>query len=126
MPYKVPAMLRANETLAAWASFEPLQLLELIGDAERVVDGVDRLGLLGVLDDDEAAATRAFLEAIPLGLDAMMLTGVRDALQRGLRVGVSWQPSYEFELRAWEVSAGSNGMLNLALGSPYPEELVEG
>lgn len=125
MPYKVPAMLRANELLAAWAGFEPAQLLEVIGDAQTVRDGVKRLGLLEVLEPDEADATRTFLAAIPAGLDAAIVAGVRSALERGLRVAITWQAAYEFELRVWEVSAGSNGMLNLALGSPYPEELAE-
>jgi len=53
---------------------------------------------------------------------------MKSALSRGLPVGVSWQPGYDFELRVWDVSgpAGEGepwvGMVNVHLISPHPDE----
>ena len=34
----------------------------------------------------------------------------------------TWQPGYDFELRAWEVSDGSVGLANFHLVTPHPDE----
>ena len=105
MPYMQSAILRANEVFARLDGFEP-----------------ESLGLLDVLEPDQADALRAFLDALPPGLDAAILAGLRSALERGVRTQFTWRPAYEFELRAWEVSEGSAGVLNMVISSPHPEE----
>lgn len=122
MPYMQSAILRANEVFARLDGFEPESLLEAIGEARGIRDGAESLGLLDVLEPDQADALRAFLDALPPGLDAAILAGLRSALERGVRTQFTWRPAYEFELRAWEVSEGSAGVLNMVISSPHPEE----
>lgn len=122
MPYIVASVLRANEFLSRLDGFEPDALLAAVGDADSVLAGVERLGLLEVLEPGDADSLRALLEALPPSLDAALLAAVLDALGRGVRVQLTWQPAVEFELRVWERSEASAGLVNLFLLSPEPAE----
>lgn len=75
-----------------------------------------------MLEPDQAEELRRFFTQLPRSLDAAVLAGLRSALERGLRTQVTWQPGYDFELRAWEVSEGDAGVLNLHVLSPHPDE----
>jgi hypothetical protein len=122
VPYMVPMILRANELFSSIDGFEPDDLLALIAGQETVLDAADAAGLFAVLPDDQAAGLRDYLSYLPAGLDAALLAGLRSALERGLRTQMTWAPGYEFEVRAWEVSDGSDGLLNLHVVGPHPVE----
>ena len=124
MPYAVKSMLRANEVLANLDSFEPEALLAAISDVETVLDGAEALGLFDVLDPDNATLLREFFALVPPALDAAVLAGIRSALSRGVRTQITWQPGYDFELRAWEASDGSSGLFNVHILSPHPPEMA--
>ncbi len=124
MPYVVASMLRANEVFAQLDGFEPTALLEAISEAGTVLDGADALGLFDVLDAENAAALRTFFARVPPALDAAVLAGMRSALSRGVRTQITWQPGYDFELRAWEASEGSSGLFNIHIISPHPPEIA--
>jgi hypothetical protein len=78
--------------------------------------------VFSVLDDLYADALREFLATVPRSLDAAIVAGMRSALERGVRAQLTWQPGYDFELRAWEVTSGSEGLVNLHLTTPHPVE----
>ncbi len=82
------------------------------------------LGLIEVLPDHQQGPMREFFAGIPDAVDAGMMAAVRSALARGLRVGISWQPGYDYELRVWDVSDGAEGMVNVHLISPHPVETL--
>ena len=124
MPYVVKSILRANEVFANLDAFEPEALLDAISEAETVLDGAEALGLFDVLDEDNAMSLRDFFASVPPALDAAVLAGMRSALSRGVRTQITWQPGYDFELRAWEASEGSHGLLNIHILSPHPLEIV--
>ena len=124
MPYIVASILRANEVFARVDGFEPDALLAAIDGAPTLLDGAERLELFSVLDADNAEVLREFFTAVPPALDAAILAGLRSALSRGVRVQFSWQPGYEFELRAWERSEGSFGVANFHILSPEPPEVA--
>jgi hypothetical protein len=124
MPYVVASMLRANEVFANLDAFNPEALLDAISGAETVLEGADALGLFDVLDPDNAAALREFFAQVPPAIDAAVLAGLRSALSRGLRTQITWQPGYDFELRAWEASEGSSGLFNVHILSPHPPEIA--
>ena len=122
MPFMVASVLRTNEVFGALEGFSPGDLLDAIGDARTVLDVGEALGLFDVLPVEQAAALKEFLTTIPGSLDAAMIGGMRNALERGVRAQLTWQPGYDFELRAWEVSEGSDGLVNLQLLTPHPPE----
>ncbi len=124
MPYAVRSMLRVNEVLATLEGFEPEALLAAIAGADTVLDGADALGLFDVLDAENADSLRRFFGSVPASLDAAVLAGIRSALGRGVRIQVTWQPGYDFELRLWEASEGSSGLFNIHVLSPHPPEIV--
>lgn len=122
MPYIVASILRANEVFARLEGFEPDVSLAAIEGAPTPLDGDERLELFSVLDDANARVLRDFFTEVPSKLDAAILAGLRDALTRGVRVQFSWQPGYDFELRAWERTDGSAGVVNFHILSPEPPE----
>lgn len=123
MPYLVGSILRANELLAPSEGFEPDAFRAPLDDAVNLLDGAERLALFDVLPDDEHRdALREFLGTIPPALDAAILGAVRDALTRGVRTQLSWQPGYDFEVRLWEQTAEADGVLNVHVVSPVPDE----
>ncbi len=78
--------------------------------------------MFDVLEPEQADALKRFLGEVPESLDAAIVGAVRNALGRGLRSQLTWQPGYEFELRLWEVSEGSAGLLNVHVLTPHPDE----
>ncbi len=122
MPFLVGSILLANETFAPLHDFDPGAILDATAEAETVLGAAEALGLLDVLSEPNAVHMAEFLAAIPASLDAAALAALRSALARGVRVQVTWQPAYEFELRLWEASEGSAGLVNVHILSPHPQE----
>jgi hypothetical protein len=122
----IASVLRANEVFAGLEGFDPVDLIEAMGDAETLLAVGEALGLFDVLPIEQADALRAFLGDVPASLDAAAVAGLRSALGRGLRTQLTWQPGYAFELRAWEVTEESGeewaGLVNLHLVTPEPVE----
>jgi hypothetical protein len=122
MPYLTDTILMAQEAFGKLENFQPNALLDALGDASTIVEGAETLGLIDVLPVEQQDPMRSFLASIPPAVDAGMMAAIRSALRRGLRVQISWQPAYDFELRVWDVSEGTHGMVNVHLGSPHPVE----
>lgn len=128
MVFMAETILLANETFGRLNDFNPNSLLDQLKDTHSLLESAEKLGLIAVLDPEQQQPMRVFLGSIPPAVDAAALAAVRSALGRGLRVGVSWQPGYDFELRVWDVSkeqqpnAPWRGMVNVHLSSPHPEE----
>jgi hypothetical protein len=102
--------------------FNPGQMLEDTADATTLLEAVHSLGLFDAIDPQYGDAFEALLADMPPALDAAILAGVRNALGRGLRTQIVWQPAVAYELRTWEASAGSEGALTIHLLSPDPME----
>ena len=66
-----------------------------------------------------------FLAKLPPAVDKTIVGVTRDALQRGLRVALSWQPGAIPQVLVFETSKKENGGLkgavHLVLYSPDPE-----
>lgn len=122
MPFLVASVMRANEVFSALDGWEPDGLIEAMGEAETVIEIGEALGIFDVLEPEQAEALKRFLGEVPAALDAAIVGAVRNALSRGLRSQLTWQPGYEFELRLWEVSEGSAGLLNVHVLTPHPDE----
>ena len=123
MPFLVASVLSANQAFAGLEAWDPEQLLATIGDASSVLEVGEKLGVFAALEtDDDVTALRDFLGTLPGTLDAAIVAGMRDALGRGVRAQLTWQPGYDFELRMWEVSAGGTGLANVLLTTPHPPE----
>jgi len=120
--YMTKTILLAQELFGRIGSFQPDVLVANLTSATSVRDGAETLGLIAVLDTQYQDPMRNFLDSIPPALDAAMLAAIRNALARKLPVAISWQPGYDFELRLWDVSTGSYGMVNIHLVSPHPVE----
>lgn len=122
MPYMQLAVLRANEVFAGVEGHEPQRLRADLGDARTVRATGEALGLFDVLEERVGAGLREYLDRLPAGLDAAMVAALHSALERGLRTQLVWQPGYDFELRMWEVSEGTDGVLTMMIVSPHPPE----
>jgi hypothetical protein len=122
MPFLVASVVRANEVFSALDTWEPEGLIAAIDGSETVIQMGDSLGIFDVLETEQAEALKRFLGEVPEALDAAIVSAVRNALSRGLRSQLTWQPGYEFELRLWEVSEGSAGLLNVHVITPHPDE----
>jgi hypothetical protein len=124
--YMAETLALANEVFAPTSSFAPSELLASFQDAATVGEAADLLHLLDVLDSEQQEPMATFLATIPPAIDAAIMAAARNALSRGLRVTFTWQPGYDFELRAWDVSKFANnewrGMVNLHVTSPHPPE----
>jgi hypothetical protein len=122
MPFLVAAVLRANERFSSLDGFNPDVLLEQMGDADTLGGAAENLGLFNDLSPVYADDLRQFLAQVPPALNAAAIAGMRSALSRGLRCQITWEPGYDFELRAWEVSDGAVGLVNIFLATPNPVE----
>lgn len=123
MPFLVASVLSANQVFAGLEAWDPAELMDTIGEASTVLEVGEKLGVFAALEtDDDVAALRDFLGTLPGTLDAAIVAGMRDALGRGVRAQLTWQPGYDFELRMWEVSAGGTGLANVLLTTPHPPE----
>jgi hypothetical protein len=125
MVYMSMILAKVNEVFAATSSFGARELLDVLGDTETVAQAADQLGFHDVVAREWQQPLRDFLETIPPSIDAAGMAAARSALERGLRVTVTWSPDYAFGLRVWEVSKPDGaewvGMVNVQISSPDPE-----
>jgi hypothetical protein len=126
--YMTKTIQLAQEVFGGLNSFAPDSLLASLGDVETIGEAADALHLIDVLPAEQRGPMSDFLASIPPSIDAAMLAAMRSALARGLPIGISWQPGYDFELRVWDVSGPEGdgqpwaGMVNVHLVSPHPIE----
>ena len=122
MVYMAETILLVHDVFAKLTGFDPELLLETLGDVATIADSAELLGLMDVLPEEQRDPMRNFLASIPPAVDAAIVAAVRSALARGLRAAISWQPGYAFEVRIWDVSFESHGLVNIHLVSPHPVE----
>ncbi len=121
----IKAISLANVVFGQLDDFEPGGILDPIEGATTVLEGAQAVNLFDVLHPKQSAGLQDLFGTLPASLDAAILAAIRSALERGLRTQVTWQPGYAFELRAWEVSEGAEGLLNLHIISETPPEPAE-
>lgn len=125
MIYMSMVLAKVNEVFAATASFAPGDLASALEGVDTVAEAADLLGFQSVVDPAWQEPLMAFLTTIPPSIDAAGMAAAKSALDRGLRVTVTWMPDYAFGLRVWEVARleGSEwvGMVNVQINSRDPE-----
>ena len=122
MPFLIGSVLLANETFSPLNDFDPDGILETIAESATVREAAEDLGLLSVLSEQQAERMVEFLDAIPPALDAAVLAAARSAFARGVRVQLTWEPAYDFQVHLWEAAEGSAGLVNINVLSPHPVE----
>jgi len=113
-------ILRLNKVLCDLDTFDPEGLGDAFAEGLTIRAAAELLGAVDVLPSDRQEDMRAFLDSIPPACAAAALAAVRSALDRSLRVQVTWQPASAFEMRIWEVSDDGRGMVNVFVRSPDP------
>jgi hypothetical protein len=129
VPYHHPVMFSVNRKLTKrGGKYDPGQLRSDIGDSTSLVDALPRLLAKeldnGSLVDAEIGALLQFAAEMPASIDVAIVAAVKQALEDGYWVHVTWQPGVDWELRTWALApdAGAErGVLNLFLISPNPE-----
>lgn len=118
-------LAKANEVFAPTAGFEPGALMDVLGGADTVADAAEALGYDDVLPAGRQQVLRDFLASVPPAVSAAGMAAARSALQRGLRVTVTWKPAYAFSVEVWEAAEldGDSwvGMVNVQISSRDPE-----
>ena len=126
--YMTKTIQLAQQVFGGLSSFEPDNLLASLDGVETMRAAADALHLIDVLPEEQREPMAEFLASIPPSIDAAVVAAIRSSLARGLPVGISWQPGYDFELRVWDVSGPRGegepwvGMVNVHLVSPHPDE----
>jgi hypothetical protein len=126
MVYMSMVLAKVNEVFAPTANFAPTDLAGLLGEVETVAQAADHLGLHDVVAAEWQQPLLDFLATVPPAIDAAGMAAVRSALDRGLRVMVTWMPDYAFGVHVWEVSKLDDqdewvGMVNIQIHSRDPE-----
>jgi hypothetical protein len=124
MPGMVETVLRLNKWLCDLDEFDPDTVLGLIADPNiTILDAAESLGAIEAIAPEKQDLMREFLQSIPPACAAAGFAAVRSALERGLRVQLTWQPAAAFEVRVWDVSDDQlhRGMVNVFILSPDPE-----
>lgn len=125
MVYISMVLAKANEVFAPTMDFNPNDLLALLEGAETIGEAAERLGYGDIVDPEWHQVLRDFLASIPPSIDAAGMAAARSALERGLRITLTWGPAYAFGLKVWEVSKddpdGWVGMVNIEMASRDPE-----
>lgn len=128
MVYLVQAVAKVNEQTSPSSdeNFHPEDLLATLEGVETVEDAIDPLGLAGVIPDEDAQAVLAnFLAKLPRAVDRTIVGATRDALGRGLRVALSWQPGTVPQVLVFETTKQQDGVekgaVHIVLFCPDPE-----
>lgn len=121
MVYMAAAVARANEQLSPSGELDE-GLLERLRDVSTVVDAAVVLDLASAVPEEQREPLAQFLAELPPAIDAAIMAATRNALERGVRVTLTWQPGYAHEVRVWDVTDGDKGMVNVHLVSPHPDE----
>lgn len=121
MPGMHETILRLNKVLCDLDTFDPEAMRGAFAEEGLTIRAAaELLGAVDVLPSDRQEDMQAFLDSIPPACAAAALAAVRSALDRSLRVQVTWQPASAFEMRIWEVSDDGRGMVNVFVRSPDP------
>jgi hypothetical protein len=125
MVYIAMVLVKANEVFAPMQSFEPADLLEMLNGADTLADAAQLLDLESVVPAEWQQAMMDLLENVPPSIDAAAMAAIRKALERGLRVMITWQPAYTYGLHVWDVTKFENdawvGLVNVHISSRDPE-----
>lgn len=123
--YISTVLAKANEAFAPTRGFDPGALLEVIARAETVADAAEALGYDDVVAPEHHEVLRDFLASVPPAVSAAGMAAARSALERGLRVTITWKPAYAFSVEVWEAAEqggdGWVGMVNVQISSRDPE-----
>lgn len=127
MVYMSLLLAKANEVFAPTQNLNAAYMFEALSEVGSVAQAAQELlGLDDVIEPQWRQPLIDFLHTIPPSIDVAALAATRDALRRGLRVTVTWQPAYAFELRVWDVTRQEPdgswvGMVNVHIASRDPE-----
>ena len=125
MVYMSMVLAKVNEVFAATATFAPEDLASALEGVETVAQAAELLEFQSVVVAEWQGPLMQFLTTIPPSIDAAAIAAARSAVDRGLRVTVTWAPDYAFGLRVWEVSRFEDdawvGMVNVQISSQDPE-----
>jgi hypothetical protein len=125
MVYMSMLLVKANEVFAPTQDFNPGSLFDALSGVDNLAQAAQLLGMETAVAPEWQQPLLDFLETIPPAIDAAALAAVRDSLERGIRVTVTWQPAYAFELRVWDVTRLENdewlGLVNVHISSRDPE-----
>lgn len=122
MPYLAQAIARLNEQTSPSGRFDAAELREQLRDASTALEAAAALGLADVVPEQYRDALVRYLTELPPSVDAAIVAAVRSALDRNVRVMLSWQPGYAHDVRVWEDVEGEQGMVNVHLTGPRPGE----
>lgn len=118
-------LAKANEVFAPTAGFDPGALQAVIGRADTVADAAEALGYDDVIAAEHQQVLRDFLVTVPPSVSAAGMAAARSALERGLRVTITWKPAYAFSVEVWEAAEQDGaewvGMVNVQIASRDPE-----
>jgi len=129
MPGMIETVLRLNKWLCDLDDFNADEVLQLISDPEiTILQAAEALGAIEEIAPAKQDLMRSYLESIPPACAAAGFAAARNALGRGLRVQLTWQPAAAFEVRVWDVSDDQlqQGMVNVFILSPDPEVPARG
>lgn len=125
MVYMSVVLAKANEVFAPTQDFAPSDLAGLLSDAGNMAQAAELLGLEDIVEAEWQGVMRDFLASVPPAIDAAAMAAIRSALDRGVRVTLTWEPAYAFGLHVWEVSRAEDrgwvGMVNVHITSRDPE-----
>ena len=130
MPYHHPVIFSVNRKLTKRGSkYSPAQLRADIGDSTTLADMLPNLLAKelgdGSLTEADIDGLVQFADTMPATIDVAIVAAVKQALEDGYWVHVTWQQGVAWELRTWALApeAGAErGVLNLFLISPNPEQ----
>ena len=126
MPLKHAAIFYLNRKFTKIGNYDSGALRDTIGEARTLLEVAGNLGLAQEerLDQEQLAQLLEFVDSMPNTLDVAMVAALKQALEDGYWVQLTWQPAVDWELRAWAVeseSAEDRGVLNLFVLSPNPD-----
>jgi hypothetical protein len=126
MPLKHDAIFLLNRKFTKLGNYDAPGLRDQIGAATTLLEVADALHLVdeSKLDQEQLAELLTFIDSMPNSLDVAMVAALKQALEDGYWVQLTWQPAVAWELRMWaisDVSAPDKGVLNLFILSPNPD-----
>ena len=129
MPYHHPVIFSINRKLTKRGDkYIPAQFRADIGASTTLAEVLPKLLAKelgnGSLTDAHINRLLQFAESMPATIDVAMVAAVKQALEDGYWVHVTWQEGVAWELRTWALppdAGAERGVLNLFLISPNPE-----
>ena len=126
MPYHHPVLFSLNRGFSKRDDrYQPDELLERLDNSTTLLEAVPRLLAeeveQGRLGPEQITGLLQFAEEMPASIDVAIVAAVRQALQDGYSIQITWQPAVDWELRTWAVKPETSevrGVLNLFILSP--------